>query len=300
MQSETDTTHQECNVDQIMLKNLPKNEYEIFKQTLSQYKTASDNFAEEVLILERSFRRKTQQLTTKRSEFLKKIPSFWAIAMSKHCDLKPFLDDDDVMKFLKDYLVDLQIIYAVDEGRFGAENVKKYGKDGMVIVIEFKQNPAFSNQYITKAIGKRNVDGTDVAFCEGTKIQWTCEKLKAKFMGPVSDDQCSEASDDCDIDDAEVEAFSKACGVNPGGEREDVDNWFSFFAWWEIESDELDKRGGLDENGTDKFSRAIVDDLWSTPVEWYDHEDEDDSDSDVDSSDDSDEDETDEEGEEML
>jgi len=296
MQSES--AAQLSNVDEILLKKMPKNEFDVYKQTLNQYKTASDTYAEEVLALERKFRQNTQSLTTKRSDFLKEIPSFWAIAMSKHSDLKPFLDDDDLMDFLRNYLVDLQIVFAVDEGRFGADNVKKYGKDGMVIMVEFKQNPAFSNQYITKAIGKRNINGTDVAFCEGTKIQWISEKLKTKFMGPVSDDQCSEDSDDCDIDDAEVEAFSKACGVNAGGE-EDADNFFSFFSWWENGSDELDKRAGLDENGTDKFSRAIIDDLWSMPVEWYDHDDEEDSDSD-DSSDDSGEDESDEEGEEML
>jgi len=298
MQAETDfNATQQSNVDQIMQKHLPKNEYEIFKQTLNQYKTESDSYAEEVLVLERKFRHKTQHLTTKRSEFLKKIPNFWITAMSKHSDLKPFLDDDDVMQFLKNYLLDLQIVFAVDEARFGADNIKKYGKDGMVIVIEFKPNPAFRNQYLTKAIGKRTVDGTDVAFCEGTKIDWICEKTKSKFMGPVNDDQCSDDSDDCDIDNADVEAFTKACGVNPRGEEGNVDNWFSFFSWWESNADELEK-SGLDENGTDTFSRAIVDDLWSMPTEWYDHDDEN-SESD-DSSDSEDEDETDEEGEEML
>ena len=72
--------------------------------------------------------------------------------MAKHSDLKPYLDDDDVMEFLKKYLLDLQIVFAVDEANFGAENVAKYGKDGMVVMIAFKQNPAFSNQYRPRAL----------------------------------------------------------------------------------------------------------------------------------------------------
>ena len=139
-------------IDTMMLKNLPKNEYDMFKQTITNYKTASDEYAEQVLALERQFRRNTQSLTQMRSEFLKKIPNFWITAMAKHSDLKPYLDDDDVMEFLKKYLLDLQIVFAVDEANFGAENVAKYGKDGMVVMIAFKQNPAFSNQYRPRAL----------------------------------------------------------------------------------------------------------------------------------------------------
>jgi len=296
------TEPKQSEIDTIMLKNLPKNEYDIFKQTMANYKNASNEYAEQVLQLERQFRRSTQPLTQMRSEFLNKIPNFWITAMAKHADLKPYLDDDDVMEFLKQYLLDLQIVFAVDEAKFGAENVKKYGKDGMVIMIAFKQNPAFSNQYITKAIGKRTQDDTEIAFCEGTKIQWTCEKLKAKLMGPVADDECSDDSDDCDINDAEVDAFEKDCGVNAGGENENLDNFFSFFGWWEMSCDELDAKSGFDENGTDKLSRAFVDDLWSMPIEWYEHDDEEaESDSDEsDSDDESDEEDEDEKEEEML
>merc|ERR1711997_464252 len=194
------------------MKNLPKNEYDTFQEILSQYKTANEAYAEEILAMERKFRQSTLALTSKRSEFLKKIPQFWITCMTKHTDLKPYLDDDDVVEFLKTYMVDLRVVFAVDEATFGSDNVKKYGRDGLVIMVEFKDNPAFSNKYFTKAIGKKIIDGTDVAFCEGTQIMWTDEKLKAKFMGPVDDDQCSEDSDDCDIDDAEVEAFSKQLG----------------------------------------------------------------------------------------
>ena len=134
-------------VDQIMMKNLPKNEYETFKQVLTQYKTANETYAEEILAMERKFRQSTLPLTAQRSEFLKKIPKFWITCMSKHSDLKPYLDDEDVMEFLKTYLVDLRVVFAVDEATFGSDNVKKYGRDGMVIMVEFKDNPAFSNKY---------------------------------------------------------------------------------------------------------------------------------------------------------
>jgi len=289
-------------IDTMMLKNLPKNEYDVFKQTITNFKTASNEYAEQVLALERQFRQNTQPLTQMRSEFLKKIPDFWITAMANHQDLKSYLDDDDVMEFLKKYLIDFQIVYAVDGAKFGAENVAKYGKDGMVLMIAFKQNPAFSNQYITKAIGKRTQDGTDIAFCEGTKIEWTCEKLKTKLLGPVDDAECSDESDDCDINDAEIEAFSKSCGVNAGGENENLDNHFSFFGWWQMSCDELDGVNGFDENGTDKLSRAFVDDLWSMPIEWYEHDDEEASDSDDSDSDDSsdEEEEEDTKEEEML
>ena len=113
-------------------------------------------------------------------------------------------------------------------------------------------------------------------------------------MGPVDDDQCSDDSDDCDIDDAEVEAFTKQCGVSAGGENDSTENWFSFFKWWEQSADELDKKFNLDDNGTDKFSRAIVDDLWNVPAEWYDYED--DADSDSDDSDEEEGDDSDSEG----
>merc|ERR1712223_195223 len=74
-----------------------------------------------------------------------------------------------------------------------------------------------------------------------------------------------------------------------------TENWFSFFKWWEMSADELEKKFNLDDNGTDKFSRAIVDELWAAPSEWYDYDDGDDSDSD-DSDDADDEDESESEG----
>merc|ERR1712048_318577 len=284
-------------VDQIMQKHLPKNEYDTFKQVETEYKTASDTYAEEVLALERKFRQSTQNMTKIRGEYLKKIPHFWATAMTKHSDLKPYLDDDQVQQFLKDHLVDLQVIFAMDN-RFGEQNVKKYGKDGLVLMIEFKKNDVFNNQYITKAIGKRIEEGTEIAFCEGSKIEWKNDTVKNNFTGPIDDDECSDDSDD-DIQDEEVKAFEKACGIGAGGENDDVENFFSFFKWWETSSDELQCKG-LDENGCDKFSRAILDDLWSNPVEWYEYEAADDSDEDSSDDDDDDTEHEGEDGEEEM
>jgi len=232
---------------------LSKNEFDEFMQANESYQKASESYAEQILDLEMKFRQQTQHLTHKRGEYLQKLPGFWAQAMLNHKDIKPFCEDQHVRDFMRTYLADVELVFAFDN-RFGKENLAKFGREGVVIKCEYKDNPAFFNQFITKAFGKRvNEDNCEIAFCEGTQISWKCDKLKAQFLGETVPASNAPGIDGDDTDD----------------EDDNVD-WFSFFGWWQLSTDELSDDHQLDENGMDKFAKAIIDDIWSVPVEWYD------------------------------
>lgn len=215
-------------------------------------------------------------MVQKRGSVLKQLSGFWAQALLNHKDIKPFTDDDNVQKFLRDYLIDVELVYAF-EPRFGEANLKLFGRDGIVIKAEFKQNPAFSNTFLTKAFGKKaNEDDCEIAFCQGCTINWISDKYKDDFLGQGA----SEPNEEGDDDD------------------EDNVDWFSFFGWWQLSADELSDEHQLDENGMDKFAKAIIDDIWSKPMEYYDlvdssDDEDDDSDGEVDSDEDSEDDEDD-------
>ena len=159
-----------------------------------------------------------------------------------------YLTEPSVKEFLHTYLTDISIIYANDP-RFGADNVKKFGEDGLVIALHFSENPAFSNPTITKAFGQRlDENKENEYFCEAGGISWKCHEYRENFTGKESDDD-----DDVDI--------------------------FSFFGWFSISQIDSDKEAKFEDDGLDKFGKLMVDDLWPSPMDWYvfDNENEDSS-----------------------
>jgi len=267
--------HEACS--EIFKKHMPAEEFRQFIAVNEQYDKAETAYSEQIAELELKFRSGTLSMVQQRGAVLKKLPGFWAQALLNHKDIKPFTDDDQVQKFLRDYMLDVELVYAF-EPRFGDANLKLFGRDGIVIKAEFKQNPAFSNTFLTKAFGKRvNEDDCEIAFCQGCTINWTSDKLKEDFLGPTASEP------------------------NEGGDDEDGDNvdWFSFFGWWQLSTDELSDEHQIDENGMDKFAKAIIDDVWSKPMEYFDLVDSD-SDDEDEEEEDSDEDDSDEDGDDMF
>merc|ERR1712066_312202 len=123
-------------IKEVLAKRLSTEELSQFNAVVQQYQKASDNYADEILRMEQQFRKQTQHLTKQRGQVLKTIPGFWAQCFFNHRDTKPFVDDQKTKDFLTMYLVDIEVMFAFDD-RFGQDNVKRYGKDGMVITAEF-------------------------------------------------------------------------------------------------------------------------------------------------------------------
>lgn len=260
---------------EIFKQNLSGEDYREFMGVNEQYEKAETTYSEQISDLELKFRSQTLPMVQKRGSILKQLSGFWAQVLLNHKDIKPFVDDARVEQFLRLYLLDIELVYAF-ESRFGDENQKLFGRDGIVIKAEFKNNPAFSNQFLTKAFGKRvNEDDCEIAFCEGCTIQWREDKFKDEFLGKGAS-EVTEAGDDDD---------------------DNVD-WFSFFGWWQLSADELSDEHALDENGMDKVAKAIIDDVWSKPMEYYDLTE--DTDSEEESSESEDDEDESEEVDEML
>lgn len=229
-------------------QHLDEKDYFSLLRIEESYNKMADSHAEQICQLEQRFRLESRAMTAERSKYIRKVPSFWSTCLSKHSDLSVYLEKDaaaseeTVLPFLDHYLIDLEVIYATDE-RFGKENVLKFGKDGLVIKLEFTANPAFNDRFITKAFGKRRDEKKqEQGFNEGTQIQWKSTEWKENLTGKRIED------DDEDYD------------------------FFSFFGWFQLSNDERDKECGIDEDGMDTFSKAIVEDIWSTPLEWYELE----------------------------
>lgn len=253
---QTSTTKHVPSMD-VFKQNLSESDFSLFATTLDEYEKAETIYAEQVNDLELKFRMKTLPMTQKRGAVLKQMPGFWAGALMNHKDIKPFVEDTRVQEFLRTYLADVELVYSFDP-RFGEENVTKFGRDGIVIRAEFKNNPAFTNTNLTKAFGKKiNEDDVEIGFCEGCTINWRSDKYKEEFLGQGA----AEPTEEGDEDDANVD-------------------WFSFFGWWQLTHDELSDEHTVDEHGMDKFATAIINDLWSKPTEYYDMVDESDSDED--------------------
>jgi len=141
--------------------------------------------------------------------------------------------------------------------------VAKYGREGMCIKFEFAKNEYFENDFLVKALGKKRDspagpggDGSEdwIGFCEFvTPIKWKDEKLAKEL-----------------INNEESESLN----------GEDLCDNMSFFNWLTMNASE--KETDLDDEGCDKFSKAIVEDLWNDPMVWYVADDDDSDDSDDD------------------
>ena len=158
----------------------------------------------------------------------------------------------------------MEIIFTTDD-RFSPENRQKYGQEGVCLVFEFSENDYFENKYISKALGKshtvtnqgNNPESEEIGFCElTTPINWRSKIKKMELMG----DSCSESPES-----------------SHNGEDVDEESGLSFFSWLCLNAKEDDIAYSIDDDGYDKVSRALVEDLWNKPLDWF-HFSEDDSD----------------------
>merc|ERR1739847_53627 len=94
-----------------------------------EYQKASDNYAEQILLMDQSFKKSTHQLTFQRGQVLKTVPGFWAQCCFNHKDIQLFVDCPKTKKFIREYLIDLEVIFSFDD-RFGKANLEKFGREG--------------------------------------------------------------------------------------------------------------------------------------------------------------------------
>lgn len=253
-------------------KFFEKNEFDQFTQINKRLTGRHDKFSEQITQLELQCRRENQPDMVTRGAHLRKIPEFWTKTLLKHKDCRPYLEDEDVISLLRNHLVDIEIVYAFDP-RFGEKNMQRFGEEGSVIKMEFTENQAFNNRFLTKAFGKSlNEEKYEVSFCEGTVIDWKSKKMMRKYTGKEDAETCSDSED------------------------EDED-YLSFFGWVGLSTNSLSEDHVLDDEGMDKLAKAIAEEIWASPMEYYEIETEDedsDDDLDVNASDDDDGDSSDE------
>merc|ERR1712183_1138082 len=144
---------------------------------------------------------------------------------------------------MRNHLIDFEVIYA-NNPKFPADP-KLYGREGVVFRFEFSKNEYFTNSNLGKACGKKKDENNEsITHANGMPIDWVSNEKKLELMGAGLD---------------ETESL--------GGESLDV-------------KEDDDSGVEMNDEGLDKFSQALTDDLWADPMVWYTCEnDSDDSDS---------------------
>lgn len=279
--------------DKIIRESLTQ-DYDRFKRLNENYKKMQKEHSDRMIDLDLKFKKESVSLTRDRSAYLKRIPKFWATCLQKHEDTKLYLIDEQVTEFLEKHLVDIEVIFTTDE-RFGLENKIKYGKEGICLKFEFSPNEYFENNYLVKALGKkREFDVPPPRTGTAPSSDGDANPINANIQAAAPDTIdyigfCESVTPIKWKDDSKkkilLESPSLSDSESLNGEEVDKEFSLSFFSWILLNTHEKDSDYDIDEEGCDKFSKAIVDDLWNDPMEWFTNEDEDD-DSDSSSEDD--------------
>uniref|UniRef100_H2Z757 Uncharacterized protein n=1 Tax=Ciona savignyi TaxID=51511 RepID=H2Z757_CIOSA len=110
---------------------------------------------DEILRVEQKYNKLRQPVYTRRSNYINRVPHFWATVFARHSQLKRVLNKEDLRCL--NHLTNLQIFDFEDS------------RSGYQIIFHFSQNPWFSNATITK---EYHLPWHDSPSCDCTAIEW--------------------------------------------------------------------------------------------------------------------------------
>jgi len=235
------------------------NSYDKFLQSNTQIKKATEDHSEKIILADLEFKQNTLPLFSQRSHYIRQIPQFWTECLLKHSDTKIYFLEDNIKEFMRKHLIDFEIIYA-NNPEFPADR-KLYGREGLIFRFEFSKNEYFTDVNLGKACGKKkDENGQTIAHCKGMTINWVSKEKKMELMGA---------------------GLENTPSLN--GESIDVECSLNFFSWLTLDVQEDDgQEVEMNDDGLDKFSQALTEDLWAEPMVWYTCEADSDSSSDDD------------------
>ncbi|KAI4352584.1 hypothetical protein L6164_006821 [Bauhinia variegata] len=201
---------------------------EKLQQVQEEIEKFNEEASEKILEIEQKYNEIRKPVYDRRNEIIKTIPDFWLTAFLSHPMLSDLLSEEDQ-----------KIFKYVDS--FDVEDFKDM-QLGYTITFNFKENPYFENEKLTKTLAFFDDEPTKIT---GTAIKWK-------------------------------EGVGASNGVNrkrKGNKRPYAEE--SFFSWFSETPKEV-------AEFTDEVAEIIKDDLWPNPLKYLNNDADEDSDGDDD------------------